>query len=166
LNVLSKSIDIFGPRRLQNGGMDRQPTLAWLAVQRLSQASPIFKIQVLTSPDPFFSDPFFSMTPFFDPFFPSSLIQWKDWGAENPQWWRSYNNVKHHRQAYYAEANLRNVLHSACGLFVLVFYFYQEAFAAKDIDPNVMKALAWDTSLGGPLRFSPTYRVPDFPDMR
>ena len=58
----------------------------------------------------------------------SSLKPWKDWKVKNPQWWKSYNDVKHHRHVSYKDANLRNVLHSICGLFVLVFYFYQEAF--------------------------------------
>jgi hypothetical protein len=50
----------------------------------------------------------------------SSLKPWKDWNVGNPQWWKSYNKVKHHRHAYPTEANLRNVLHSTCGLFVLI----------------------------------------------
>jgi hypothetical protein len=95
----------------------------------------------------------------------SSLKPWKDWTAANPQWWSSYNAVKHHRDAHYPEANLGNVLHSACGLFVLTFYFYQENFQAHDIDPGPMRALAWDRSLGSTLWFAPDYRVPDFPDM-
>jgi hypothetical protein len=96
-----------------------------------------------------------------------SLTPWKEWRTDqNPPWWQSYNNVKHHRDAHYAKANLGNVLHSACGLFVLTFYFYQEAFQVHKIDPGPMRALAWDRSLGSTLWFAPDYRVPDFPDMK
>lgn len=38
----------------------------------------------------------------------------------NPEWWVSYNNVKHHRLDSYAEANLGNVLQALSGLFVLL----------------------------------------------
>lgn len=48
---------------------------------------------------------------------------WADDGTEstmNPEWWVSYNNVKHHRLDSYAEANLGNVLQALSGLFVLL----------------------------------------------
>ena len=64
----------------------------------------------------------------------SSLVPWESWSADkNPSWWQSYNKVKHHRHQFFHEANLRNVLNAACGLFVLVFYFYQEAFYSGSI---------------------------------
>lgn len=85
----------------------------------------------------------------------SSLAPRKDWDVRNQQWWNSYNKVKHRRHLFYKEANLRNVLHSVCGLFVLIFYFYHEAFQKRDIDPATMTALAWDESLGGRLTFFP-----------
>jgi hypothetical protein len=95
----------------------------------------------------------------------SSLTPWKDWTVSNPQWWKSYNDVKHHRHVHYAQGNLRNVLHAACGLYVLIFYFHQEAFREQKLDP-AMTALTLDKSLGGRRRFSYGYRIPDFPDMK
>lgn len=53
---------------------------------------------------------------------------WADDGTEsamNPEWWVSYNNVKHHRLESYAEANLGNVLRALSGLFVLLSCLYQ-----------------------------------------
>lgn len=53
---------------------------------------------------------------------------WTDDGAEsamNPEWWVSYNNVKHHRLDSYAEANLWNVLQALSGLFILLSCLYR-----------------------------------------
>lgn len=53
---------------------------------------------------------------------------WADDGTEstmNPEWWISYNNVKHHRLDSYAEANLGNVLQALSGLFVLLSCLYR-----------------------------------------
>ena len=43
----------------------------------------------------------------------------------NPEWWASYNNVKHHRLDSYAEANLGNVLRALSGLFVPLSCLYR-----------------------------------------
>lgn len=61
---------------------------------------------------------------------------WTDDGAEstlNPEWWVSYNNVKHHRLDSYAEANLGNVLHALSGLFVLLSCLYRYEYE-RDAD--------------------------------
>ncbi len=93
----------------------------------------------------------------------SSLTPWKDWTGGNPQWWKSYNDVKHHRHLHYAEANLKNVLHAACGLYVLVFYFYYEAFQKHELVP-ALKALTLDRRLGSQLTWAFEYKLPDFPE--
>ena len=48
---------------------------------------------------------------------------WSRWWAndgeesnDNPEWWISYNDVKHHRLECYSKANLGNVLQSLPGL--------------------------------------------------
>jgi hypothetical protein len=42
------------------------------------------------------------------------------------------NNVKHHRNIHFSEANLKNVLDAIAGLFVLLLFFYgEEAENAK-----------------------------------
>lgn len=60
---------------------------------------------------------------------------WKEWprnSGVNPSWWDSYNNVKHHRNTKYNEANLENAIDSVAALFALVLYFlrvkYNETF--------------------------------------
>ncbi len=55
----------------------------------------------------------------------------KNWEDEelNPFWWKSYNNVKHHRNESYNEANLKNALNALGALLILVTYFYQQKFS-------------------------------------
>lgn len=54
-----------------------------------------------------------------------TLTPWSNWQDGNkPDWWRSYNNVKHERDAHFQEATLKNALNSLAGLLTLVFYHY------------------------------------------
>lgn len=64
-----------------------------------------------------------------------TLIPWASWAEEkNPHWWRSYNNVKHERDAYFKEATLKNSLNSLAALLCLTIYLYHlDTLAA---DPN------------------------------
>ena len=49
---------------------------------------------------------------------------WKDWRQDNsPNWWKSYNNVKHKRSSHYQEANLENVLQAMAGLIAINLYY-------------------------------------------
>jgi len=58
---------------------------------------------------------------------------WLSWSsATNPQWWKSYNEVKHDRSKYYRAANLGNVLESTAGLLVLLVYFHQSELYSKN----------------------------------
>jgi hypothetical protein len=63
---------------------------------------------------------------------------WEKWSEDlNPDWWRSYNNVKHKRNVHYTEANLNNAINAVGALLITVFYYYKQAFsneAGKDID--------------------------------
>jgi hypothetical protein len=53
------------------------------------------------------------------------LTPWINWrGNSNPDWWRSYNNVKHKRNIYYHEANLKNVLNAVAALLICTSYYY------------------------------------------
>ena len=48
------------------------------------------------------------------------FMNWKDEpNYKSPDWWKPYNKVKH----YYKMANLKNVLNSLAGLFILENYF-------------------------------------------
>jgi hypothetical protein len=54
------------------------------------------------------------------------LMNWKE--NSSPNWWRSYNNVKHERNNCYSEASLQNTLNALGALYVLLFYYYAENF--------------------------------------
>lgn len=55
---------------------------------------------------------------------------WKD--NKNPVWWKSYNNVKHHRQDYFKEACLQNVLNAMGALNIINVYYYRELLSQKN----------------------------------
>jgi len=50
-------------------------------------------------------------------------------GTENPNWWRSYNNVKHQRNNCFQEANLQNTINAVGALLLTVVYYYKFAFS-------------------------------------
>ena len=57
---------------------------------------------------------------------------WENWaGTRNPNWWRSYNNVKHQRNNHFNEANLQNTINSVGALLVTVIYYYKYAFSQE-----------------------------------
>lgn len=50
---------------------------------------------------------------------------WLNWAKDmSPDWWKSYNNVKHQRDSYYPEANLKNAIDALGALLILLFYYY------------------------------------------
>ena len=59
-----------------------------------------------------------------------SFAPWSNWaGPNNPDWWRSYNNVKHERDTYFNEATLKNALNALGALLVTTFHFYARTLA-------------------------------------
>jgi hypothetical protein len=63
-----------------------------------------------------------------------TFTPWSGWETgQNPKWWTTYNNVKHHRNTYYADASLENVLRGSSALCALLGYLYTESFASKFI---------------------------------
>lgn len=69
---------------------------------------------------------------------------WDNWGhpgpyapgqpvlpPANPFWWRSYNNVKHQRDAHFHEATLKHALNALGALLILIYHLY-----ARTIDPS------------------------------
>jgi len=61
-----------------------------------------------------------------------TLTPWIDWENDSsPDWWKSYNNVKHQRDSHFEEANLKNTLNSMAALLVVVFYFYRLKLALE-----------------------------------
>jgi hypothetical protein len=60
-----------------------------------------------------------------------TLCPWDEWktnkpGDRVPFWWSDYNKVKHHRDAHFGRANLKNALNAVAGLFVMVLYLYRD----------------------------------------
>ena len=61
---------------------------------------------------------------------------WEEWSRNrNPNWWESYNNVKHDRNVAFAEANLQNCANAISGLFVAVLYAYKAEQSDEDLKP-------------------------------
>jgi len=62
---------------------------------------------------------------------------WDNWlGTQNPNWWRSYNNVKHQRNNHFNEANLQNTINAVGALLITVVYFYKFTFS-NEVRHNV-----------------------------
>src|SRR6267154_2595595 len=52
-------------------------------------------------------------TQIFIPRYGLTLTPWDNWAqGNNPLWWRSYNKVKHERDAYFDQATLKNALNA------------------------------------------------------
>lgn len=78
-------------------------------------------------------NPGLEATKAFIPRFGLDLMPWKNWRSdESPCWWVDHNAVKHARGDNYPKANLKNVLNSLGGLFLLLLSYYRE-------DPNCLK---------------------------
>jgi hypothetical protein len=55
-----------------------------------------------------------------------SFSPWIEWdNDENPDWWSSYNKVKHERNNHFSEATLENVLLATSGLMCGLMYYYK-----------------------------------------
>jgi hypothetical protein len=51
-------------------------------------------------------------------------VPWESWAKdENPDWWHSYNKVKHERNLYFNKATLRNALQSLAALLTLNYLY-------------------------------------------
>ena len=66
-----------------------------------------------------------------------TLTPWSNWNKlkNPPDWWKAYNKIKHHRDAQYDQANLRNALNAVGGLFVMVLYLYKEKAEEGELLP-------------------------------
>lgn len=53
------------------------------------------------------------------------FIIWKDGSQTNPEWWKGYNNVKHHRDTHFKQANLKNAIYAVGALSIVVLYYYK-----------------------------------------
>lgn len=65
-----------------------------------------------------------------------TLTPWSNWKKDRtPIWWSSHNNVKHQRNEYYPEANLKNALNSVAALFCLIILYYRNIIDGRRIEP-------------------------------
>lgn len=51
--------------------------------------------------------------------------QWNLQNGDNPEWWRSYNAIKHERSSSFHRASLKNAISSLAGLQIVLFEFYK-----------------------------------------
>jgi hypothetical protein len=61
-------------------------------------------------------------------YFDWEVQPFKIWNLEtgdNPEWWRSYNAVKHERSESFHRASLRNAIYSLAGLQIVLFALYK-----------------------------------------
>lgn len=53
-----------------------------------------------------------------------SVVPWRSFEEEkSPDWWQQYNEVKHTRDEFFHQANLKNTIDSLSGLLVLLNYY-------------------------------------------
>lgn len=109
--------------------------------------------------------PHFCAFPVTVPRLEATIIPWESWPADNPTWWKSYNNVKHRRHDHFREASLENVIHAMCALFALLFYFYSDEFHEGRIIPFPL-SISVSREIGGCLTWGYDYHAPDFPQKK
>ncbi len=86
---------------------------------------------------------------------------WSDWAlGKNPSWWQSYNNVKHHRDSHFPEANLENCANAISGLFVIVIYCHKAEKSADSLEPYPI--LLGREREPGRLLLESGYSIPEF----
>ncbi|MGD8563775.1 MAG: hypothetical protein PVG03_14630 [Desulfarculaceae bacterium] len=78
---------------------------------------------------------------------------WKDWRPKkSPSWWEVYQDVKHHRESNYSEANLCNSIMCLMGLFVMLLFYYKEKYDEikhMGVYPGLIRPKGLGTSPGG-----------------
>lgn len=69
-----------------------------------------------------------------------SIKPFEKWTTDSPaeslEWWKAYNGVKHGRNVNYQQANLKNVIYSLAGLFLLEMYRIKEV-AISEAEPDI-----------------------------
>ncbi|PNH91937.1 hypothetical protein [Vibrio diazotrophicus] len=71
------------------------------------------------------------------PHLEQSIKPWENWSNANPpDWWSSYNSVKHHRHSEFHQANLENVIYALSGLLLCNLYLYRKVVGEPYATPN------------------------------
>jgi hypothetical protein len=98
---------------------------------------------------------------------PLDLMPWEIWEdkdiKKNPDWWESHQKVKHHRDEFFKEANLGNVLKSAAGLLVLLVYWNYNELVQCELSPN-LRVFEIDTRRIP--KYGSSMRTVSLPDMK
>lgn len=67
--------------------------------------------------------------------FGMNVAPWDNWGqSKSPEWWKSYNAVKHDRGDNFQEANLENTFRAVAGLFILLIYRLRQ-IVVREVHP-------------------------------
>jgi hypothetical protein len=94
----------------------------------------------------------------FIPRYGLTLTPWENWAkAKNPpDWWHSYNNVKHKRNTHFQEATLKHVLNALGALLIMNFHHQSVPSSFKyPVNPvSFTRELKPDSTL---LRLRPDY---------
>lgn len=91
-----------------------------------------------------------------------NIMPWASWsGDANPEWWRSYNKVKHERDVNYNLASQKNVKEALCGLFCILLYQYQPELYLGKLEP--FPALLDYERMPGLVSVNPGAELPDIP---
>ena len=97
----------------------------------------------------------------FIPRYNLTFSPWSDWASQkNPDWWDSYNNVKHYRDLHFSEANLENCSNAISALFIIAIYCYEAEKSADSLEPYPI-LLHRQEEPGGILKES-GYDIPPF----
>ena len=85
------------------------------------------------------------------PRFDLTLQPWEQWSGDSgvPLWWTAYNQIKHHRDSQYHQANLKNALNAVGGLFAVVLYLYRDEAQAGELLPLPQIVSAGDQHIEG-----------------
>jgi hypothetical protein len=62
------------------------------------------------------------------------IAPFEEWATgKRPPWWEAFTGLKHDRIRNYREANLRNVLHSLAGVFIILTLHHETEFKAGSV---------------------------------
>jgi hypothetical protein len=68
------------------------------------------------------------------------LTPWINWSGSsptNPDWWGSYNKVKHQRDTHFQQATLKNALNAMGALLILTFFHYNLSLGLTEKDTSL-----------------------------
>jgi hypothetical protein len=87
--------------------------------------------------------PNIATTQVFVPRFGLEFSPWHKWNENStPDWWQSYNKVKHERHRFFAKATLENALNALGALLVLTFNYYTYALSSEKQPLDPMKTMS------------------------